>query len=359
VTVELEARLRRVELLVEAARRIADPEDALGRRARETLPASTGLSRQGVELALAQCLETRPTRAELEALCSFAPTAPRAHVLLASNVFVAAHRAVALAAASSTRVWVRASRREPQMAALLHEAAAGAFTLVEALDPKPGDQLWAYGSDETLRDLEQRCAPGVVLYGHGAGIGVAAVEPAASSAEARLEELRGAARSLAADIVPFDQRGCLSPRLALVRGRADEARSFAEALGAELARLERSVPRGELDPGEAADAVRWKDSMAYAAELFPAGSGAVAYGSDAMALPPPGRHLLVVCCEAFGPLLRPFEHAIAALGIHGAPKLTDELRDVAPRARRSALGAMQRPAFDGPVDLRKPRGRVL
>ncbi|HEY3233680.1 MAG TPA: hypothetical protein VGJ84_03120, partial [Polyangiaceae bacterium] len=119
----------RIRRLVEAARKIADPRDPLGIRARELLPESTGLSRQGVEWALTRCLETRPTEKELRQLSASVPTAPRAHVILSANVFVAAHRAIALALAASPRVCVRTSRREPQFARLLCQASDGLFEI--------------------------------------------------------------------------------------------------------------------------------------------------------------------------------------------------------------------------------------
>src|SRR5688572_14477533 len=105
--------------LIDGARRIADAREPLGRRAREALRASTGLSAAGVEFALARCLEARPSVSELRRMCAAVAPAPRVHVLLASNVFVAAHRAIALALAQSARVEVRPSRREPEMARLL------------------------------------------------------------------------------------------------------------------------------------------------------------------------------------------------------------------------------------------------
>ncbi len=44
--------LARVRRVVAAGRRIADPADTLGREARARLPETSGLSPEGVELAL-------------------------------------------------------------------------------------------------------------------------------------------------------------------------------------------------------------------------------------------------------------------------------------------------------------------
>jgi len=143
----------RVARLVAVARRIADPADPLGQRARALLPASTGLSLQGVELGLTRCLEIAPTDLELRSLCEGTPSAPRAHVLLSANVFVAAHRAIALALAASARVEVRPSRREPEMVRLLQAGDPGLFRVVDDLSAAPGDHVWAYGTDRTLAAL--------------------------------------------------------------------------------------------------------------------------------------------------------------------------------------------------------------
>jgi hypothetical protein len=329
---------------------LADPQDALGRRARELLPASTGLSPEGIELALTRCLETQPFDEELTALASGVPLAPRAHVLLASNVFTAAHRAIALALAQSPRVDVRTSRREPEMAELLREASGGAFRVVEELAPSPGDHVWAYGSDETLALLRGELPAGVVYHAHGHGFGIAVVD-------AELE-LAAAARALADDVVPFDQRGCLSPRVAFVLGSAGATREFAGALARALAELGHDVPRGPLGPEETADVVRYRDTMLYAAEVLPAGKGQI--GLDVVGthvlIPPVGRNVHVVRTEELGAALGELSASIAAVGISGPEELHRQLATLLPKARISRLGLMQRPRFDGPVDLRTPAG---
>ena len=56
------------------------------------------------------------------------------------------------------------------------------------------------------------------------------------------------AKALAEDVVVFDQRGCLSPRFALVEGDDARALAFAEALHDELEALDANIPRGDV-PG--------------------------------------------------------------------------------------------------------------
>lgn len=342
------AAARRVRTLVEGARRLADPRDDLGRKARGELLATTGLSSQGVELALAECLETEPSGAELETLLAAVKRAPAAHVLLSANVFVAAHRAVAVALAASSRVQVRPSRREPAFARLLAEAAPGLFELVAELAPEPGDAVFAYGSDETLEAVRASLPSGVVFHAHGAGIGVAVVDSSHASEEA--------ARALARDVVPFEQRGCLSPRSLVFVGSDDAAGSFAGLVARELAALAAVVPVGTLDPDEAADGTSFRDAAIYAGAAFAAGPGWVRVGArDAFTAAPVGRNLVVVPSDDPARLLAPRAHAIAALGLATGAALAERLAAALPFARRSGFGRMQRPPFDGPVDRRPVR----
>ena len=124
---DIAARRARLEPLLLSARSLADATTERGKLARTRLIASSGLSAEGVDLALTSCLEIAPIEAEIEALVRSTPTAQVAHVLLSANVFVAAHRAIAIGVAASETVCVRASRREPEMAELLLAGAPGAF----------------------------------------------------------------------------------------------------------------------------------------------------------------------------------------------------------------------------------------
>ncbi len=346
--------LGRVRRLVEAAGKLADPDHPLGQRARERLGASTGLSPAGIEWGLKRCLEANPTDAELDALCQSVPRVERAYVLLSANVFVAAHRAIALALAASSTVEVRASRREREMAALLAEATSGLFRLVEELLPSPGDHLWAYGNDSTLDALRSHLPAGVILHPHGPGLGIAVLAPPV--------DLHEAARALARDVVAFDQRGCLSPRVAIFEGSADLGRAFAVLLAEELTTLEHEVPRGELTREEAADQAKLRDTWCYAGDLWPAGKGWVTFDArpERLLVPPVGRNVHVIVTSRFAPILSPFASLVVGVGMAGPGRLSAEMQTLVPHARISALGKMQCPRFDGPVDRRPdPGGELL
>ncbi len=154
-------RLARVERVVAAGRRAADDADPLGREAREALLASSGLSAEGVALALGAHLETHPAPEHLAALLASAGRAPGCHVVLAANVCTAALRALAVAVATAPRVSVRPSRRDPSLARMpgprprrgpgVRGTREEAVACVEAIAAPPG------GSSSTSTDPTRRC----------------------------------------------------------------------------------------------------------------------------------------------------------------------------------------------------------
>ncbi len=311
---------------------------------------STGLSAQGVELGFTKHLEIDPTDDEIAALVGAAGDAASVHVVLSANVFVAPLRAIAIARAAAERVVVRPSRRDPIFARALVEAAGDpALSLVSELDVDAIDEgeVHVYGRDETIAAIRTRVRPGTIVRGHGAGMGVALVILGAT--------LDDAARALADDVVAFDQRGCLSPRVAIVEGDIARARAFGEALHAALTDAERRIPRGKLADDESADVARWIDAVAFAGDLHRTEEHAVGVTAK-VAIPPPGRHVHVVAARdahAAAATLAPFARHVVAIG---ADDRAFAARVAPAHARLSALGAMQRPPLDGPVDLREKGG---
>jgi hypothetical protein len=336
-------RRARLEPLLEAARVIAEPGSQAGRALRARLLETTGLSRPNIELGLTRCLEWRATDAELSRLLATTPEAPHAHVLLSANVFVAAFRAIAIGVASSPRVSVRASRRDPALAQALNELLPGSFELVSELLPEAGEHVWAYGSDATLAQVRARLPSGVWFHEHGSGMGAVVLEGARAS-ETDLA-------SIALDAALFDQQGCLSPRLVCVAGASERARAFAEALAEELSALAHSLPAGAPTPDALAEARRQRDTAAYAFELFDAGSGWVSFGAECV-VPPPGRQLHVFAASDPVAALLPYARHLTCIGTNGGAALLQRLARALPGARLAALGDMQRPPLDGPVDLR-------
>lgn len=276
---------------------------------------------------------------------------PRAHVLLSANVFTAAFRAIGLALTQSPHVFVRPSRREPEMAQLLCRAAGGAFELVDSLSPEPGDPVWVYGTDETLARVRDAMPGGVRFHGHGSGMGIAVFGPDLPRAPQSLDE---ATDRLAMDVVAFDQRGCLSPRVALVEGDRDYASTVAQSLARAFARWEQRVPRGKLTESETADFLWYRDTMTYAAEALPAGKGLVVLDpvDERVVVPPIGRVLHVTRTANAEPVLVELAPRVSCVGLAGHETLEGRLRSSIGERRYVPLGSMQTPPLDGPVDLR-------
>jgi hypothetical protein len=346
---DLLTRRARLEPLLESARSLADGTSERGKQARERLVASSGLSPEGVDLALSRCLESTPSEAEIEALIRSTPTAQVAHVLLSANVFVAAHRAIAIGLAASETVRVRASRREPEMAQLLLAGAPNCFELVAELSPRAGDRLWAYGSDATLEEVAVTLPPGVAFHAHGSGFGVCVLDGSAPDSD-----IDALLARLAEDVALFDQRGCLSPRLVLVNAGIGFAREIAKGLAAALERLQARVPRGHLEGSELAEITAYRDTARFTGEVFSAGLGFVSAGENTtFPMPPTGRNVHVLSTPDVTKSLSALRPMITSCAFAGSAQLRTALRAFLPGARICDVGQMQSPPFDGPVDRRE------
>jgi hypothetical protein len=344
---------------VAVAARIADPADPLGVEARAKLLEVSGLSREGVELALSDHLETRPSGEEIDALLasSGGGNAARCHVVIAANVCTSALRAIAVALAVAPSVVVRPSSRDPVLAEILgrelgadaaFRAAGGSIELAREIRAEAGDELHVYGSDQTVEALRGAAKPGVVVRGHGTGLGIAVI--------GAMVDDRSAARAVARDVIPFDQRGCLSPRAVLVEGDAARAIAFGHALHEELLAFSTSIPRGELDAGALGELALYRASIEAVGQFWQGDNHAV--GVDpaprALLLPPAARvvHIAPASAETAPRLLEAWARHITAVGADDDGPVVQAIRACAPNARASRLGAMQRPPLDGPVDRR-------
>lgn len=342
-------RVADVRILQKAARSVIDASGSLA----DAIAESTGLTREGVSLAFARHVEVDASDADLERLVERAGDTARVTVVLSANVFVGALRALAIARAASEDVVLRPSRRDPAFARALVEAAIAAgdthLRLDEQLDVATVEEgeLHVYGRDETIAEVRAKARAGVRVRGHGSGMGLAWVSASADLAQA--------ARGLADDVVVFDQRGCLSPRVALVVGDEPRASTFAEALHAELDRLAMSVPRGAMPADERAAAGRYVATMTYACRALVGSQHAVGVAPPGapLVLPPPYRHVHVAACPSIDDAARLLEPLAKGVIVVGSDDI-EAASALAPRgARLSPLGLMQRPPLDGPVDLRE------
>ncbi len=344
-------RSRRLYALKRAAEELADPNSKWGLVARDELPRSTGLSPEGVDYALRNCLEHQVARSALSSLVRRSARVRRSHVLLSSNVFTAAFRAIALALCQSEKVIVRPSRREPIMTHLLREASDGAFEIAEELKPESGDHFWAYGGDDTLKAVAAKLPSGVQFHAHGYGLGLAIFREVPGY---RPADVVSAARALSYDIAAFDQRGCLSPRLLLIDGSRAFAETTCDALVEALTDREREIPRGKLSKEETADALWHESTLRFVGSFAPAGKGLVFLDptSERVILPPVGRYLTVTVSRDVVSLVKKLGDRITTIGFFEPGYLPGLLHDAIGPRRFVEVGQMQKPPLDGPVDLR-------
>lgn len=336
------ARVADVERLLGAARAVYAGRAKIA----PAIARATGLSPEGVELGF-DSLEREATPDQLRALVASAGQTHHVHVILSANVFTAPLRALATARAAADRVTVRASAREPTLTRALVEAAADpAISLVDERDVGAisADEIHVYGRDSTIADV-RASARGIVVA-HGPGMGIAVITASADPV--------AASNALASDVVPFDQRGCLSPRVLWVEGDWDRAASVAGALDGALSAWGVRVPRGAFRRDEAEVAARWRETMAFAARVWE-GAGhtvALAPSGSPLSIPPPGRHVVVFhepTLPACAARLAPIARFVVTVGASD-PLAVDP---IAPRhSRVTMLGQMQRPPLDGPVDRR-------
>lgn len=360
VSTERLAARARLERLLELTRSVVPVAPAERAELCRSWAESTGLSPAGVEHALARCLELSPSEVELSALCARVPQAPRAHVILPAQVFVAVHRALGLALAAAPEVYVKPSRRDPTLIGALAGRADGLFHCVEQLDVRAGDHVWAYGADVTLEALRRQLPAGAVLHAHGSGFGVAVCSEAAADWQAE---------AIARDTACFDQRGCLSPRLVLVQGGVAAAQAWARALCGALARVGEELPRGQLTLDERAEESWYRQCVSCFAPLLDSGQGTVSVRawhaeselarSVALQLPPAGRHLQVIPVVQLEPALLSLAPWLTSVSCNDAA-LRSRLEALLPGARVCELGKMQTPPLDGPVDRRPdPAGELI
>lgn len=218
----------------------------------------TGLSpanaRASWEAALS-CIEpealTRP----------LAGTPPRAVLIIASrNVFTAPLEWLLHLRARGVRVLLKPARGQQAACRAMAEVVGG----VELREWRGGDKeaeaaalaevdaVLVFGKAETVRAVRQRCPPGVIFLGFGPRFGVSVVD--------------APTRELVQDYALYDGRGCMSPAAVFARN------VDLDALAGWMAEAEAQLPRGEVDPVEAA-AIRGRVLLARAVGQRRSGPG--------------------------------------------------------------------------------------
>jgi hypothetical protein len=126
---------------------------------------------------------------------------------------------------------------------------SGGDTALEEVALEQADTVVHYGGATAIESLRAR-APGHVRFlEHGPRVAFAMVDGDIVGGDLGERAAHGLARAVAT----FDQQGCVSPQTAYVLA-ADQrpARHFAARVAAALALLQQELPRGRIEPAEAA-----------------------------------------------------------------------------------------------------------
>lgn len=107
------------------------------------------------------------------------------------------------------------------------------------------DLVIVYGSDETIASLKMYCPPTSSLVAHGHAVSCAVIFKEFAN--------KKSLQQLAWDMLSYDQRGCLSPRVTFIEEGGEYtpaqcAKIFSEEI---LPSMAEQLPRGGLFPGEA------------------------------------------------------------------------------------------------------------
>ena len=302
--------------------------------------------------ALTEAMEWRATDDECATLVAGAGPAIAPGplvVILAANVTTAALRALGCAVARCEDVVVHTSSRDSVLAKyLVHTASISGLriemdrTRLPWTDPRA--HMILYGSSETANAVRQRFFGTLEVHGPGAGMALLTDDDGDD-----------AMRRLADDVAAFDQRGCLSPGVALHIGRPEHGEALSALLFSHLQRLGSARPIGVLRSEELAVRALCIQTSRLLGRVWSDASAAVAHQAScgALELAPVGRVLTICTVDSVAAaeaLAAPMAPMLSALGCDRDPLRSAFLPGYS--LRRSHLGAMQKPAFDGPVDKR-------
>lgn len=120
----------------------------------------------------------------------------------------------------------------------------------------------AYGSDETMQEIQLQLTTQQSFIGHGHKVGMAYVDMTVSQASDDLSEI---AECLVKDVVAFNQQGCLSLQVVYVQGSSELRLLLAQEVAATFAKLD-----DKLNDKEAAHSLDSQElaRVAYAREAF-------------------------------------------------------------------------------------------
>lgn len=362
--------------LADTAQAFADPHSLWGRRARDVLPADTGLSPDMVDWALKTTLGASDMQALVKLRRSLLPPmsnmkavpAGLGVVILASNIFIASWRALLEPLLQRCPVLAKTSSQGGAFPKLIQDALAqispALANALAVVDFKGGrseieDALFeaaavisVYGNDDTITQIRQRLPANTRLHAHGHGLGAVFVPKTTVLDE---QTLQGVCDAIALDVSAYDQRGCMSPQGIWVEtGGAYDARVFAEILVTRsLSKLSKVLPRGPLPLDAAAAELQWRGVGAVQGELVTGHDFAVCLEKQTPFRTTPGyRNISVWSCQSqahLADILAPFGCQLKVLGIAGDQITRQRIASALPgplAPRVCEIGTMQTPPLD-------------
>lgn len=268
-----------------AATRFSDPADPARITAERLLPAVTGYSVEMIRLvldratrdwsapALRELLDREIPGAALERFVPERGTASRTKAvgprlalhICSGNVPGVAVTSIVRSLLVRAPTIAKTAAGEPVLAALFADALceaeprlAGSLAVlhwpggdspVEDEAIAAADTIVVYGGEEVVRSVRRRAPATARIVEHGprASVGLVGRAALVDAATARAMAAR-----VAWAVAMFDQQGCVSPHVVWVERGATDVQEFAGFLAEALDALESELPRGTLDPAEAA-----------------------------------------------------------------------------------------------------------
>jgi hypothetical protein len=197
------------------------------------------------------------------------------------------------------------------------------------------DLVLVYGEDQTVATLKKYLAPDAIFIGHGHAESAALIFKEAANRQ-HLEKL-------AYDMLSYDQRGCLSPRVTCIEqggeySPADCARLFATEI---LPTIAQQFPRGGLFPGEAAEILHRRNVYGFRGTVYAGSDWTVCY-DEALTWPEEALPRFMpfkpfATLQQLKTILHPLQNRLSTLGYAGpATRLASWMTSVVP------VGEMQK-----------------
>lgn len=218
------------------------------------------------------------------------------------------------------------------------------------------DRVVVYGGDPTVRSVRHRASAGATLVEYRHRIGVAVIDATAAADRT--------AAALVDAVVPYEQRGCVSPARVYAIGGPDEVRALCRAVADALAHRERTTPSVRTRDEASAyqqliGALELRRAAGEAVDMWAGAGWAVALDAAAEAFAG-GRVVLVTPLSEFDALeveLGRYHGRLQAVGVAGLDRRREALvARWSADAGASRVGPLERVAYPPPWWIHDGRG---